>query len=251
MAASNQHSLEGKCALVTGASRRIGAAIVRRLHADGAAVGIHYRHSATEARALAAELNQVRQHSAEIFQADLGDTASIDKLIDAYRGWRDRLDILVNNASGFYPTPVGQITEEAYADLLGSNLKGPLFLMQGTAGLLRAAKGNIINLIDIHARRPLRDHGVYGAAKAGLAMLTRSMAKDLAPDVRVNGVAPGAILWPEDGLSDEARASILRQIPLQRPGTPADIADCVAYLLAAPYVTGQIIAVDGGRSIGW
>lgn len=163
-----------------------------------------------------------------------------------------RLDILVNNASSFYPTPIGSITAAQWDDLIGTNLRAPLFLSQAAVPQLRAAQGSIVNLIDIHAIRPLRDHPVYGAAKAGLAMLTRSLARDLAPEVRVNGVAPGAVLWPDDGIEDRTRESIVRQIPMRRAGTPEDIAGCVLYLVRdAPYVTGQIITVDGGRSIGW
>lgn len=243
--------LTGQRILVTGASRRIGAAIARLLHAGGARVAIHYRHSADDARALVESLNDLRPDSARAFQADLAETATIEPLVAAVADWCDGLDALINNASSFFPTPVGRITEADWNDLVGSNLKGPLFLSQAAAPLLMKSQGCIINLVDIHARRPLRDHAVYGAAKAGLAMLTRALAKDLAPAVRVNGISPGAILWPEDGLNDDAKASILAQIPLGRPGTPDDIADCVRYLLGARYVTGQIVAVDGGRSIGW
>lgn len=251
MASREPEPLAGRTALVTGAARRIGAAIATRLHADGARVAIHYRSSADEARALRDSLNDRRPGSAEIFAADVADPEQAGPLVEAVSGWAGGLDVLVNNASTFYPTPVGSVTEAEWDDLVGSNLKGPLFLSQAAAPALRAARGAIVNLVDIHARRPLRDHPVYGPAKAGLAMLTLSLAKDLAPEVRVNGVAPGAILWPEDGLSDAAKASILEQVPLARAGTPEDIADCIAWLLGAAYVTGQIIAVDGGRSIGW
>ena len=244
-------SLNGRVVLVTGAARRIGAAIVTRLHENGADVAIHYRSSSQEADSLAARLNELRDGSAATFQADLLDGAAIAPLVAAVVEWRGRLDALVNNASTFYPTPVGSITEAQWDDLIGSNLKAPLFLSQAAAPELEKRSGAIVNIVDIHAQRPLRNHAVYGPAKAGLAMLTRSLAKDLAPQVRVNGVSPGAILWPEDGLSDAAQQSILRQVPLQRPGDPDDIAGCVLYLLAdAPYVTGQIIAVDGGRSVG-
>jgi pteridine reductase len=163
-----------------------------------------------------------------------------------------RLDVLVNNASNFYPTRLGSITEEHWHDLIDSNLKAPLFLSQAALTPLREARGSIINIVDVHARRPLRDHPVYGAAKAGLAMLTRSLAKDLGPEIRVNGVAPGAILWPESGMSEELRRSIIRQTALKRAGEPEDIAAAVLFLVRdAPYVTGEIIAVDGGRSVGW
>ena len=243
-------NLNGKVILVTGAARRIGAAIVTRLHEDGAAVAIHYRSSAKDADELAARLNAERHDSAATFQADLLDIQQIPSLVTSVCNWHGRLDALVNNASTFYPTPVGSITEAHWDDLMGSNLKAPLFLSQAVARELEKRRGAIVNIVDIHSDRPLRNHAVYGPAKAGLAMLTRSLAKDLAPSIRVNGVSPGAILWPEDGLSDAAQQSILRQVPLQRPGNPEDIADCVLYLLRdAAYVTGQIIAVDGGRSV--
>ncbi len=244
-------ALEGRRALVTGASKRIGAAIVRRLHAAGARVGIHYRTSAAEAVALRDSLNDLRADSAEIFAADIGSVDETGTLVDAFTAWSGGIDILVNNASSFFPTPLGSISEADWDDLTGSNLKGPLFLTQAAASRLRRSRGTVVNLVDIHARRPLRDHAVYGAAKAGLAMLTLALAKDLAPEVRVNGVAPGAILWPEDGMSESNKAAILKQVPLARPGSPEDIAGCVAFLIGAEYVTGQIIAVDGGRSIGW
>lgn len=249
---SSTNNLNNKVALVTGAARRIGAAIATRLHESGADVAIHYRGSADEAAALADTLNAQRPDSAATFAADLTDMSSLRGLIDGVHDWRERLDVLVNNASSFYPTPIGEISEDHWDDLLGSNLKAPLFLSQAAAPSLRAANGVIINIVDIHAHRPLRNHAVYGAAKAGLAMLTRSLAKDLAPKVRVNGVSPGAILWPEDDMSAETKDTILAQIPLERSGDPDDIAGCVLYLARdANYVTGQIIAVDGGRSIGW
>jgi len=248
----SEQDLRGKVVLVTGAARRIGAAIVTRLHDNGAQVAIHYRGSADEAQDLATALNDKRGDSAATFQADLLDLQQVPQLITAVTRWAGRLDCLVNNASTFYPTPLGGITEAQWDDLLGSNLKAPLFLSQAAVPHLEKHSGSIVNIVDIHAQRPLRNHAVYGPAKAGLAMLTRSLAKDLAPNIRVNGVSPGAILWPEDGMSDAAQQTILRQVPLQRPGDPDDIAGCVLFLLRdASYVTGQIIAVDGGRSIGW
>lgn len=249
---SKSQKLNDKVALVTGAARRVGAAIAAQLHANGADVAIHYRGSADAANELVAKLNLIRPDSAIAVPADLGQTSSLPALIEAVVGWRNRLDILINNASRFYPTTPGEITEANWDDLVGSNLKAPLFLSQAALPHLREQRGVIINIVDIHSQRPLRNHSVYGAAKAGLAMLTRSLAKDLAPEVRVNGVSPGAILWPENGMSDSTKESILRQIPLQRAGTADDIAGCVLYLVQdASYVTGQIIAVDGGRSIGW
>jgi len=248
----NEKSFENSVVLVTGAARRIGAAIVTRLHANGARVAIHYRGSNDEARRLAASLNEQRPDSANTFQADLLRAEDIGSLVENVVAWGGRLDALVNNASTFYPTPVGTITEKEWDDLVGSNFKAPLFLSQAAAPHLRKTGGGIVNIVDIHAQRPLRDHPVYGPAKAALAMLTRSLAKDLAPDIRVNGVSPGAILWPEDGMSESNQLTILRQVPLKRAGDPDDIAGCVLFLLRdAPYVTGQIIAVDGGRSIGW
>jgi pteridine reductase len=245
-------SLDGKWALVTGAARRVGASIARALHGAGAGVAIHYRGSAAPAEALAAELNAGRAGSAFTVQADLLDCGRLEAMVAEIVGRTGRLDVLVNNASSFYPTPLGSVTAAQWEDLVGTNLRAPLFLSQAAAPHLKAAGGVIVNLIDIHAVRPLRDHPVYGAAKAGLAMLTRSMARDLAPAVRVNGVAPGAVLWPDDGIADGTRDSIIRQIPLKRAGAPEDIAGCVLYLVRdAGYVTGQIIVVDGGRSIGW
>ncbi|MDJ0919349.1 MAG: pteridine reductase [Woeseiaceae bacterium] len=249
---SEPRNLDGQVALVTGSAVRVGAAIVRELHANGASVAIHYRSSRAPADALADELNSLRDDSARTFQADLADTPKIAGLIEACAAWKDRLDIVINNASSFYPTPIEEVTEEAWEDLVGSNLKAPLFVAKAAAPYLREACGSLINIVDIHAQRPLKDHLIYGPAKAGLAMLTRSLAKDLGPDIRVNGVSPGAILWPTDGMEDAAKASILKQIPLKRTGTPEDIAGCVLYLVRdADYVTGQIIAVDGGRSVGW
>ena len=245
-------SLEGRVALVTGAARRVGAEIATHLHAAGADVAIHYRRSDDAAAKLVARLNAVRPESAAAFQADLLDIDSIPALVAAVTDWRGGLDVLVNNASSFYPTPLGEITEEHWDDLVGSNFKAPLFLSQAAAAGLRERRGTIVNIVDIHAQRPLRNHLVYSPAKAGLAMLTRALARELAPEVRVNGVSPGAILWPEGDMSKETKASILDEVPLARPGDPTDIAGCVLYLVRdATYVTGQIVAVDGGRSIGW
>ena len=245
-------TINGQVALVTGAARRIGAAISRRLHQHGANVAIHYRESSDEANALCDELNAARPDSAMSLRADLSDTSAFPELVNSVTEWHGQLDILINNASSFYPTELGHVSEADWDNLIGTNLKAPLFLAQAALAPLRTSRGVIVNIVDIHAQRPLRNHAVYGAAKAGLAMLTRSLAKDLGPDIRVNGVSPGAILWPETDLSDGAKNSILGQIPLGRTGEPDDIAGCVLYLVRdATYVTGQIIAVDGGRSIGW
>jgi len=248
-----QVSLDGRWALVTGAAKRIGAVIARTLHAAGANVAIHYNRSATEAEQLAAELLRRRAKSAFTVGADMRDIAAVERMAaHVLERTGGRLDVLVNNASNFYPTPIGTITLEQWDDLFGSNLKAPLFLSQALVPALRAARGVIVNIVDVHSQRPLRDHPVYGPAKAGLAMLTRSLAKDLGPDVRVNGVSPGAILWPDEGMSDGLRAAIIKQTALKRAGTPEDIAAAVLFLVRdAPYVTGQIIAVDGGRSVGW
>lgn len=244
--------LAGKWALVTGAGRRVGAAIVRALHAEGAGVGIHYRGSAGDAAALAAELNGRRPGSALAIQADLHETAGLKGIVEAVVRHGGRLDVLVNNASSFYPTPLASLDEQQWADLTSTNLKAPIFLAQAALPHLKASRGVIINIVDIHATRPLKDHTVYGAAKAGLAFLTRALARDLAPEIRVNGISPGAILWPEGGVSAQMQDVVLKQIPLKRVGDPADIAGCVVYLVRdAGYVTGQVIAVDGGRSAGW
>jgi pteridine reductase len=246
-----EQTLNDKVVLVTGAARRIGAAIVTRLHENGAHVAIHYRRSAHDADQLAEALNALRPDSAIALQADLLDTQSLPGLVEAVVNWGGRLDALVNNASSFYPTPIGSISEKDWDDLIGSNLKAPLFLTQAATPELRKSAGCIVNIVDIHAVRPLKNHPVYGPAKAGLAMLTRSLAKDLAPEIRVNGVSPGAILWPENGMTDSVQQAILQQVPLQRAGEPSDIATCVLFLIRdASYVTGQIIAVDGGRSVG-
>jgi len=247
-------TLDGRWALVTGAAKRIGAVIASTLHDAGANVAIHYHRSAADAEQLAADLNRRRPTSAFTVSADMLDIADIERMAAdvVQRIGSTKLDVLVNNASSFYPTPLGTVTPEQWQDLMGSNLKAPLFLSQALLPALRAARGVIINIVDVHAQRPLRDHPVYGAAKAGLAMLTRSLAKDLGPDVRVNGVSPGAILWPDEGMTEPLRAAIVKQTALKRTGEPQDVARTVLFLVRdAPYITGQIIAVDGGRSVGW
>ncbi len=239
-----------RVALVTGASRRIGAEIVRGLHAAGYRVLLHYHRSEEAARQLAGALNAARPDSVLALRADLDDTAAKDELVRrAIDAW-GHLDALVNNASTFYPTPLGTVTESQWDALLGSNLKAPFFLCQAAAPHLARRQGAIVNLVDIYAERPLKGYPAYSIAKAGLAALTRSLAVELAPDVRVNGVAPGAILWPEQADGGQTQADILARIPLARSGSPADIAGAVRFLLEeAPYITGQIIAVDGGRSV--
>jgi pteridine reductase len=244
-------SLSGKVVLVTGGAKRVGAAIVRRLHREGASVMLHYRGSEREANALRTELNAARANSVALVQADLLDLAGLAEIVRNAVNRFERIDALVNNASAFFPTPVGEITQATWESLIGANLRAPLFLSQAAAPHLKKTNGAIVNITDIHADRPLKNYVVYSIAKAGLAGLTRSLARELGPEVRVNGVAPGPIAWPEDGSFDEvARQRVISNTILRRTGEPDDVARAVYYLIAeAPYVTGQIIAVDGGRSI--
>ena len=242
--------MEGKRALVTGGARRLGAAIARRLHAAGACVLIHYRDSEAEATKLEAELNALRPKSAAKVKAELlapiAPRALVSAALEAFGG----LNVLVNNASSFFPVPLGEVEASHWEELIGSNLKAPLFIAQQAAPELAKQEGAIVNVVDIHADRPLKGYPVYTIAKAGLAALTRSLALELAPRVRVNGVSPGAIAWPDDGQFDPAeRSRILATTPLGRTGAPEDIAQAVHFLATAPYVTGQILAFDGGRSI--
>jgi len=244
--------LQGKVVLVTGGARRVGAAICRRLHAAGANLLVHYRSAALEARALEVELNSRRADSVALAQADLLKTVACAQLVKAALKHFGQLDAVVNNASSFYATAVGEITEQAWDDLVGTNLKAPLFLAQAAAPELRKQHGCIVNLVDIHAELPMRNHAVYTAAKGGLAALTRALARDLGPEIRVNGVAPGTILWPDDETwrDEVSRQRIISQTALKRIGEPDDVARAVQFLLAdAPYITGQILAVDGGRSL--
>lgn len=244
--------MQGKVVLVTGGAKRVGAAICRRVHAAGANVVIHYRASATDAHALAKALNAARAGSAACVKGDLLDEKTPRALVAACRAEFGRLDVLVNNASSFYATPVGKMNERAWADLIGTNLKAPLFIAQAAAVELKKRRGCIVNIVDIHAEFPLKDYVMYSIAKGGLAALTRSLARELAPAVRVNGVSPGPILWPDMGIwkNPRTRKKIVDRTLLKRVGEPDDIARAVEFLVAgAPYVTGQIIAVDGGRSI--
>ena len=244
--------MQDSVVLVTGAARRIGAAIARRLHSSGARIVLHCHRSRAEADALAAALNAARGASAAVVQGDLLDLASVSRIVEESARAFGRLDGLVNNASSFYATPFGRISQREWEDLMGSNLRAPLFLAQAAAPRLREAKGAIVNIVDIHSERPLKDFVVYSIAKAGLAGLTRSLALELGPDVRVNGVSPGAILWPEGGkhFDPGEKRRIEEQTPIGRIGSPEDIAGAVKYLLFdAPFVTGQILAVDGGRGI--
>ena len=236
--------------LVTGGARRVGAEIARQLHAAGARLALHCRHSRDEADRLAAGFNAARPDSALVVQADLLDCARLPGLVTATIERFGRLDGLVNNASSFFPTALGEINEAAWTDLIGSNLKAPLFLAQAAAPWLEAGGGAIVNIVDIHAERPLKGYLLYCVAKAGLLGVTRALALELAPRVRVNGVAPGAIEWPDDGqFSPEEKEAIVAHSLLGRIGAPSDIARTVRFLLFdAPYITGQIIPVDGGRS---
>jgi pteridine reductase len=237
-------------ALITGSARRIGAAIARRLHADGYDLALHYRSAATEMHALVAELEAKRAGSVLALQADLSEFDRLPELVAHAVGRFGRLDALVNNASSFQPTPVGTTTPQQWDDLFASNARAPFFLAQAAAPHLKASRGAIVNLVDIYAERPLGGHTVYCMAKAALLMATKSLALELAPDVRVNAVAPGAILWAENDTSESKQQAMLARTPLARTGTPEEIAEAVHWLLRdASYVTGQVIRVDGGRML--
>ena len=239
-----------KVALITGGSKRIGAQTTRVLHEAGYNVIIHCRLSREAADALADELNQLRADSARVIQGDLNSETIYNHLIEqAYQCW-NRLDVLVNNASTFYPTPVGSITLDDWEVLVNSNMKAPLFLAQAAAPYLKQVEGNIINMADVHAMRPMKEHPVYCAAKAGLVMITQSLAKELGPEVRVNSVAPGAILWPDNDMPEHTKKLILERTSLKKAGDPIDIAKTILFLVRdAHYITGQVIAVDGGRTL--
>ena len=241
-----------KWILITGAAKRVGAKMAEVLHSNGFNIVIHYNSSSESANNLSAKLNQQRPSSSIIIGGNLTDDSAVETLIPSVVEQTGRLDVLINNASTFYPTPIENITLEDWDNLFGTNLKAPLFLSKHAAKYLKESAGLIINIVDIHARKPLKNHPIYGPAKSGLAMLTKSLARDLAPSVRVNGIAPGMILWPENEPSESIKKSILDQIPLKRSGSPEDIANCALFLIKdAPYITGQIIPIDGGRSIGW
>ncbi len=252
---SNANNTPTKTVLITGAAKRIGAQTTRVLHQAGYNVIIHCRSSLQAAKQLADELNTIRTDSANVIQGDLNDETIYGPLIEqAYQCW-GRLDVLINNASTFHPTPIGSITMDDWNNLINSNMKAPLFLSQAAAPHLKQTQGNIVNMIDVHGIRPMREHPVYCAAKAGLNMLTLSLAKELGPEVRVNGVAPGAILWPatdqqESEMSEQTKNIILERTALKRPGDPSDIANTILFLIKQNnYITGQVIAVDGGRSL--
>jgi pteridine reductase len=245
-------SLSGRTVLITGAARRVGATLARSFHAAGANLVLHYRSSADEAAQLAGELETARPGSIATVQSDLLDVSRFGPLIAATLSAFGQLDILVNNASSFYPTPVGEIAESHWNDIIGSNLKAPLFLAQAAASALHLSRGLILNIADIHGTRPLRRYPVYSVAKAGLIMLTKALARELAPHVRVNAIAPGPVMWPEDGADKELQHKIIEHTLLRRAGSPEDVARAALFFATeAPYVTGQILAVDGGRSVGW
>lgn len=247
---NQSETLDGKVILITGAARRIGARIAQRLHAQGANIILHYRSSRAEADALRQELQRQRADSVALVNADLQATADLPRLIEDAVAAFGRLDALINNASAFYPTPIGAVSESQWDELLGINLKAPFFLSQTAAAQLRQCHGSIVNLVDVHAERPLQDHPVYSITKAGLVMMTKALAAELGPQVRVNAVAPGAILWPQNEPDETEKQQILQRTFLKRRGDPDDIAGAVLFLIRdAGYMTGQVLTIDGGRSL--
>jgi pteridine reductase len=239
-----------KNVLITGAAKRIGAACARLLHSEGYNVFLHYRSSAAEAQRLCDDLNRQRPDSAKLIQADLLNMAELEEVArDASRVWGG-IDVLINNASSFYPTAIADVTEQQWDELLGSNLKAPFFLSKALAKTLDDRNGCIVNIVDIHAERGLNGYSVYSISKAGIAAMTKILAKELGPAVRVNGVAPGAILWPDNDLPETSKLEILQRVALKRCGEPVDIAKAVLFLVKdADYMTGQILTVDGGRTL--
>ena len=243
-------SLQDKVALITGGSRRIGATTARYLHQQGMRIVIHYRHSADDAEQLRAELCADRPDSVMLVRGDLAEIAKAKNLVKQCATEMGQLDALVNNASVFYPTPVGSATEDNWQDIMDTNLKAPFFLCQAAAPYLKKTAGSIVNITDIYAERPLADHPIYNASKAGLLSLTRSLARDLGPDIRVNAVAPGAIMWPQQGVDEIAKQRLISRTPLKQVGDPMDIATAVCYLIRdAGFISGQVINVDGGRTV--
>jgi pteridine reductase len=241
--------LSNKIVLITGAAHRIGATTARMLHAEGMNILLHYRNSREAAETLQAKLNAIRSDSVHLIQADLHDTANLPALVEQAISIWGRLDVLINNASSFYATPIGSVTETQWDDLIGSNLKAPFFLSQAAAPFLREQQGCIVSIVDIHAERPLKEFPVYSMAKAGLVMLTKSLACELGPEIRVNAIAPGAILWPEN-LGENEKEKIISRTFLKRQGAPEDIASAILYLIRdAGYMSGQILTLDGGRSL--
>ncbi|MDH3608349.1 MAG: pteridine reductase [Gammaproteobacteria bacterium] len=239
-----------KVVLITGAARRVGAEMVRHLHQAGMNIILHYRSSSEDATALADSLNTQRTNSVKLLKGDLKEYQSIPQLVEQGIALFGQIDALINNASSFYPTDLKDVTEEIWEDLVGVNLKAPLYLTQALASELRQNKGCIINIVDIHGDRPLKDYSVYSIAKAGLIMFTKSMARELAPEIRVNGIAPGAIMWPEEQHYEGMHQEIISRTALKKEGNPQDIAETALFLIEhANYITGQIIAVDGGRTL--
>ena len=239
-----------KVAIITGGARRIGAEIAHTLHTADFDILIHYRNSDEAAQTLCDELNSIRKNSCISARGELDEFTTYPKIIETAMTQFGRIDALINNASSFYPTPINEATQEQWQELMASNLKAPLFLSQQAIPELEKNHGNIINIIDIYANRPLADHPIYCSAKAGLQMLTKSLARDLNGKIRVNGVAPGAILWPENDTGVDPQDELLKRVPMNSLGKPADIAKTILFLLLdAPYINGQIIAVDGGRSV--
>jgi pteridine reductase len=246
IAMANQNN---QVALVTGAARRIGAEIVRVLHSQGMNIILHYHGSSEAAEHLAGELNELRADSVIPVRFDLNKIGELDTFSTRVMDCWGRLDVLINNASTFYPTPVEQATLQQWDDLININLKAPMFLSMALCQEIDKQMGSIINIVDIHGDRPLKNHTIYSVAKAGLIMLTRSLARELAPNIRVNGVAPGAIMWPENEESDDIQQQIIDRTALKRKGTPGDIADAAWFLIQSNYITGQVINVDGGRTL--
>lgn len=243
-------SLSGKTALITGAAHRIGATIARTLHSQGANIALHYRSSQTGAASLKEELEKDRPGSVSLIQGDLLQFERLTEIIEETVNKWGQLDILINNASTFYTTPIGSVTEQHWIDLIGSNLKAPFFLSQAAAPHLKESNGCIVNIVDIHAERPLKEYPVYSIAKSGLVMMTKALACELGPEVRVNGVAPGAIMWPEHEMDETTKERIISRTFLKRQGDPMDIAKAVRFLVEeAAYTSGQILTVDGGRSL--
>ncbi len=239
-----------KVVLITGAARRVGAEMVRHLHQAGMNIVLHYRSSSKDASALAEKLNAERSDSVKLLKGDLKDYSSIPDLVKQGIALFGHIDVLINNASSFYPTELKDVTEEIWEDLVGVNLKAPIYLTKALESELINNKGCIVNIVDIHGDRPLKDYSIYSIAKAGLIMFTKSMARELAPEVRVNGIAPGAIMWPEEQHYEGMHQEIISRTALKREGSPADIAETALFLIEkAGYITGQIIAVDGGRTL--
>lgn len=239
-----------KCILITGGAKRIGAAIVRLLHSQGMNIIIHYNNSSKEAIDLQNELNDIRENSIGLCSGNLANHDDCELIFNEALKIFGRIDALINNASNFFPTPIESATESQWDEIMAINLKAPFFLSKLCASQIKLHKGDIINLIDIYADRPLHNHPIYIAAKAGLAALTKSLAQDLGPEIRVNGIAPGAILWPESGGTEEDKKNILSKTPIKKLGSPEDIASTALFFLRdAPFITGQIISVDGGRSV--